>query len=262
MRIVSNFADYYDRIINDHEGKVWKRFNYFFTLPNMDRNGVLSHIIKTFAPIDDNKEAIPSPLSNDQVKLICKMFDDRPRIRDLSNRSYDKSYILGFCGKLYYIINVINESSYIRPEIVEVFDNVADYKAKYDSENKQRFYYYQGLSFNEWQRKYNSNKEVYNLFISLQTPIFLMGYNYFNQISSHNDVYFVTNPALKSIKFQSIFDPYAAYQEIDMFINNDLVSMEDHDIKRTDELIRDSKGFDNWSFKQKGPKPRKNKKIS
>ena len=67
------------------------------------------------------------------------------------------------------------------------------------------------------------------------------------------------NPRFADYKLQSVFDPWTAYQEIDMYLNNQLAVNMEPTLERSQELIRDSKGFDDWSFKQKGPKARKRK---
>lgn len=59
------------------------------------------------------------------------------------------------------------------------------------------------------------------------------------------------NPRLNVWGFQKVFDPYTAYQELDMYLSNQLADQQDPVPQRTQELIRDAHGFDDWSFKKK-----------
>ena len=60
----------------------------------------------------------------------------------------------------------------------------------------------------------------------------------------------VINPELRLYNFVSQADPYSAYQEIERYIGNDLVQQEDPTNKISDEIKRDLKGFNDWSFKR------------
>lgn len=62
------------------------------------------------------------------------------------------------------------------------------------------------------------------------------------------------NPVLKDTFIPALFHPWDAFQEISMFVGNILVNTEDPNIERSDELIRDQKGFDDWSFRRIGKK--------
>ena len=71
---------------------------------------------------------------------------------------------------------------------------------------------------------------------------------------------FVVNPCMADYKLQNVFHPYEAHQAVDMFLGNELVMCTLKDFNMSDELMRDSKGMDKWSFRQKGPKKRKQRK--
>ncbi len=94
------------------------------------------------------------------------------------------------------------------------------------------------------------------LFIAVNSPIFLL--------YKHNrDTLMEINPMLKKLNFASQVDPYTAFQEIEMYVGNQLVMQMDPNVNMTDELIRDSKGMDKWSFKKHtddNKKTRKRKK--
>lgn len=61
----------------------------------------------------------------------------------------------------------------------------------------------------------------------------------------------VLNPCLKDMKFASLVDPYTAFQEISMFISNQLADVEVPVVISDKDLI-DAKGFNDKSFKKRG----------
>ncbi|MCK5018685.1 MAG: hypothetical protein KAS32_16610, partial [Candidatus Peribacteraceae bacterium] len=76
----------------------------------------------------------------------------------------------------------------------------------------------------------------------------------------HMDVVLTINPLLLSIGAQTVLNPWNTYMELDRYIGNDMVDSPLDSFEMSDELKRDSKGMDKWSFKQRGPKARKQKK--
>lgn len=105
--------------------------------------------------------------------------------------------------------------------------------------------------FSDWSRTHNTTS-VTDIFIEFDTPIFILRRK---PLAGNHEL--LINPCLQDFGAQSIFDPWTAYQEIDMFLGNVLTNRENSSIVRSEELIRDSKGFDEWSFKQRGSKKRK-----
>ena len=94
------------------------------------------------------------------------------------------------------------------------------------------------------------NKKLLNLFIEYQTPIFHIGKPYIDQ-----GTILTLNPCLKDYAFYKVMDTTQAFQEIEMFLGNALVS----DTKvivpvGDDNVIRDSKGFDKWTFRREPEK--------
>jgi hypothetical protein len=73
----------------------------------------------------------------------------------------------------------------------------------------------------------------------------------------------VINPLLRPWNFASVIDPYSAYQELAMYVGNNMVCQKDPNPPIPDKIKVESKGFDNWSFrthKDDSKKPRKKKK--
>jgi len=68
------------------------------------------------------------------------------------------------------------------------------------------------------------------------------------------------NPNLREYGFQACLDPHTAYQELSMFMGNNLAQQNEPPSKQTDELKVHAHGFDRWSFrthKEDGRKARK-----
>lgn len=62
----------------------------------------------------------------------------------------------------------------------------------------------------------------------------------------------VINERLNQFSFAKMVDPFTAFQELSMFIGNNLANVEDpDDLVMTDEQRAATKGFDKWSFRKK-----------
>ena len=64
-----------------------------------------------------------------------------------------------------------------------------------------------------------------------------------------NEMKMTLNPCLKNYGFQKIFDSYAAFQEISMFLGGVLGSEAAPMVQIEDKYIKEGHGFDEWSFK-------------
>ena len=74
----------------------------------------------------------------------------------------------------------------------------------------------------------------------------------------------IVNPTLRSYQFFKVIDPFTAYQELSMFLGNNLVTQKDPNPPISDVDKRDTHGFNEWSFKthqEESKKPRGKKKI-
>ena len=114
----------------------------------------------------------------------------------------------------------------------------------------------------------------HDIFVQFNSPILAVGYNgsKYSPHSKNYDYTVIVNPKLTSIpisqmiqcgldyKLQNIeedirlvtqLDPYTAMQELEMFIGNVLTNNTTPTMPvGTDDQIRDSKGFDKWSFRK------------
>jgi hypothetical protein len=70
----------------------------------------------------------------------------------------------------------------------------------------------------------------------------------------------VINPILREYDFASQVDPYRAFQELSMYVGNNLVTQKDPNPPIPDDLKAQSKGFDEWSFRRHKTESKKYKK--
>jgi hypothetical protein len=65
----------------------------------------------------------------------------------------------------------------------------------------------------------------------------------------------IYNPKLKDWQFYRIVDTYTAYQEVFMYLGSLAVPLKEIP-EISDKIMRDAKGFDEWSFKKPPSKKR------
>jgi len=119
-------------------------------------------------------------------------------------------------------------------------------------DNERHFFF----SEREWSRwlEYSEGKMVMpdKSFRDYESPILL-----YTDIRSSQRL--IVNPCLKDYGFSSLIDPWTAFQEIDMYLGNNMADQFDPSANRTDIEIRDSKGMDEWSFRNPSPGKKKRK---
>jgi len=170
---------------------------------------------------------------------------------DLSKiKMHNFNFVIGFCGKLYPLIKeediVFYDEEAKKYEFKEVyksgykqFEVVARSKAKYFVNSIEREY--SDLENNSWLK---------GLFLEHKVPVFVIA-------SKWRDLELTLNPVLKDYNFFRKFDTVQAFQEIEMFISNILVTDFMKVPDRTNEEIGTSKGFDKDSFKNSKGKSKK-----
>ena len=75
----------------------------------------------------------------------------------------------------------------------------------------------------------------------------------------HYEVIVQTNPCLRDLSFQKVFDPFMTFQEISMFLGGVLARPDRPMLTITDEVKAQQHGFDKHSFRamKRDKKPRK-----
>ena len=223
--IYSKFKDYYDHVVFDTHFK-WVRKSENILLEDTYLLDMLFTIKNR--PFSDN-------------------FDD----------FYYDSFIFGFCGKvqILYVDNTNlspNKTFAIKKVHTNIHKAIKDHKPHNSRKTKVPKKRLKKIkeAISLWNKKYNTEK-TYNLFIKYKTPIFILRQDWKERT-------LILNPCLREYGIHTIYDPYTMYQNISMFLTNDLVSQEDILCNISDELKRDMHGFDNKSFK-KHSHNRKNK---
>jgi hypothetical protein len=170
--------------------------------------------------------------------------------------------VIGFCGKIYPFDNAI---SILNDDPKQFTNYDTDYKFeqyKDDSYNERYrlvkedgkyWTFYSHLmehksphSKKEYFDIIRSDKKLLEIFLQYSVPIFHIGH-----VPGYYEKILTLNPCLKDYAFYKIFDTIQAFQEIQMYISNVIVS----DTKvvvpvGSDNVIRDSKGFDKWTFRK------------
>jgi hypothetical protein len=243
MKIISKYKDYYDGAhgwVSKQPIYIRKRQEYYFNeLDNKTKN-----ILKPILQLRNNMPRI------DYFRMIHN--------------------VVVFCGKAYPHYSTCQsdqdrQTFYTTRDIERYCNNLI--KKKYDTNitdaretlnqlnGLERYCTYRNifirdkLTHKSWEGfKKNNNLNIsVEIHKQIKSPIFLI----YSNVNNFYDVKLIINPMLKNYNFMTQMSPFEAYQELEMYLGNQMVQQMDHNIKRSDELIRDSKGFDKWSFRKK-----------
>ena len=94
----------------------------------------------------------------------------------------------------------------------------------------------------------STKSELTKCFFKYKTPCFLIIGDGYGKCSKKR---LVINPELKKWQFYKLFDSYSAFQEISLFLGNDLARERQGKVPTGDDVtLAVSKGFDKWSFRK------------
>lgn len=259
MRIISNFKDYYDGVARMGFDKaiVYKR---------------MTEKVKAIPSI----EYMIDQKNNEDGQKYSRMF-----VGSISQHTDLTVNFLGFCGR-YYPVYTVNKSApedaeakykYAHtcdiekvPEIVakvcieeykpipgasktttaaEIVRNFMKHWIGEKPEYWERSSKSQALKVAEKIKKFPDTDP----FFQLETPVFLV---------CGREI--IKNPCLKDLGFMGILDPYQTFQEISMFVGG--VMAQKHQMPclvTDDDMIRDTHGFDENSFRNMTPGRKKNR---
>jgi hypothetical protein len=152
--------------------------------------------------------------------------------------------VIGFCGEIYPFVSVAKKSYfsgdewelhpkdytlYCQDAINLEFESYVDKFAPYQNKDKWKIverkkdFYYTKHGFTKLQEIYDNirkNSEILSLFLKFKTPIFSIT----QSTKSIRATTLTINPNLKDVAFYKIKDTIQAFQEIEMYISNVLVS--------------------------------------
>lgn len=213
MRIISSFRDYYDIATQDNSGEII--------------------YVREERTID--KKEIP--------KTLISLAEKIPVINGISRG------IIGFCGELYPFFAGRSGGEPLDP-YVYLFDFASISKILAQAIKDRRWWSFPGTEFSK--KTWNECLHIMHraggsyFFLQLDTPVFRLDYNL------HDSSTLTINPRLNKIGFQRVKNPYDAYQEIEMYLSNDLAKQKDNIPTIPDELKAQAHGFDHWSFRKMG----------
>ncbi|GMV90634.1 MAG: hypothetical protein AMXMBFR82_04120 [Candidatus Hydrogenedentota bacterium] len=273
MRIISEFKDYYDSaqgygmdpaLTYVRKTEVFE-YETRFSMLGERRSHLPRGLDKTLAPLVESIKRFPHAVStrigrwrteNLQIPLSVKL--------------------IGFCGFIYPAIEIAGKTFHSTEDIATGLTssylkrcgtNEKVLKAALERKvDARRGMYWQSdpLTHGTW---LTASSEVLNrrfdpLFIDLGIPAFKLEYIALNKGNRSDRIRLTLNPFLKADDFQKVKDPAGAFQEISMYLGNQLARQPDPASDIPDEILRDEKGFDKWSFrrhKEEDKKYRKNK---
>lgn len=185
------------------------------------------------------------------------------------------SHTIGFCGKTYLVVELFqrrtnNKAFCYKIEDVDKFveknckkDEIIGYYQKYSNlcpyfQRRETFAHYFKPPVVTRRKSKHSNYED-EIAIKPKdyfgnSPIFVADYNLRTvkneagkEVIVYGDIFY--NSPLKQLEFFRIFDPYQAFQEINMWLSNQATPMKPIP-EMTDQIKIESKGFDKFSFRK------------
>jgi hypothetical protein len=252
MRIISKKHDYYDCIqrYGQDQSRVYVR-----KAEEIERFTITDNDLESL--FEEMQFSLGGPFNSDDYQ--------------------NKSYFIGFCGKVYpllairyYDYNAKKNFDYKCPhqadihplsefrksffayslnDILEFVSDRPELEEYIDSRSKRNFCFSRGFSYlkqNIFNDRFNREKFL-NLFIKYNTPIFTSDYR---SSSFRYDCVLLNSSNLHTFKFQKVFGPYDAYQELEMFISNVLKLNEPVTVDVNDKTRIKKHGFDKMSFRK------------
>lgn len=250
MRIISKFKDYYDRYASfDKNEKIWLRNKAGFTTIKQDQSKNDSQFDEL--NLDEVKEIIH------KLNIITPKHFSIEREKHFSENNLNPYIFVfmgyfAFCGKLIPFVNVrddnlvkystINETFYDydsflsfseRNNFTELFDKV--FKPSFSFDERRFFRDFTNGSYFEKAEIFlgQKNKSTEALHQLLKSPVIL-----FNL-----DKWYIVDAVLKDFDFVKYMTPDICFQELELYINNNLLTLDERE-EFCDLTKIESHGFD------------------
>lgn len=249
MRIISEFHDYYD-VLNDGSDTdhVWKRETTSF-LPDLN---------DSFYKTDNWENDLPHLMAELSVPKIGAVYQ-QDRLWRGDTDDYRRSLLL-FCGEFHPFVRL--------PGCVcWDFESFAQaVKLKERPYCKRSWCYAQKEVFAKSRAMFTQETilpRFKTLNLRLRCPIVLLDMQEkpLGPIREHEPeryrVRFTLNPCLADLDFASIIPPFDAYQKLESYLFNELAEQNDPPVEISDDIRRDSHGFDRHSFRREPTKRRR-----
>ncbi|HRK33548.1 MAG TPA: hypothetical protein PLJ47_03045 [Candidatus Hydrogenedentes bacterium] len=267
MRIISDFKDYYDSALGFG---IDPNVRYMRKREVLERTGGCETWMA-------EKKALP-PLFGPLQTILDLMGSLPHRLNANINAHYQREYsleiptmvkVIGFCGLLYPAIEIDGKTFFYVEKVASGLS--PDFLKKYrlDAEKLDAILQQKRTKSPPWKTEFLTTlswtkrceeiagKRFDNIFIEMGAPIFMIEREHQNirRDRSHGPtrpdmVRYAINPFLKPHDFQKVFGPAEAFQELAMYVGNQLARQPDPISTVSDEIMRDQKGFDKWSFRR------------
>jgi hypothetical protein len=241
MRIISKFRDYYDCIMREGMDltQVWVREKSVFYCE----------------PKTQTKQKMEWPFPK------MHLFHNK-----LFGQKEETLYIVGFCGKLYPAFKWSGKDESLCWDMEQIDEHHQRTLSESQFKDYKRNKWVTGFRPRQKYQKFfdelaSKEKSLERLFIEHNTPVFIA------KEGSWLLPTITFNACLQDevVDFIKKFDPYQAYQEIQMYFGSVLLGSDGHKSKYKGQMIEpeiddvtkaESKGFNQWSFR-KEPKAKK-----
>jgi hypothetical protein len=152
----------------------------------------------------------------------------------LDKKDFMAVRLIGFCGKLYPILQTTNAIIYDKEEALK---KVKDSWYRKDVDK----------CFTEDTK----NKELLKIFAEKNTPVFIYGDCLDGEYKAGHQQELIINPKLNNVGFQSVKDPVTAFQDIYGYISGVLGTSAPKTVKITDKEMAKKRGHDDkYSFRK------------
>jgi hypothetical protein len=218
--------------------------------------------------IDNRKKKdyydIGQNLGHDDSIVYLRNFQEKFLNRIGTYEKFYDPFVVGFCGNLYPAVRLVNSNydykklthntvisfCYNIEDVDKFVQTHCDKKEIENYEDKKivklsggRIYYHHGLNKCIMIDYFKKSKEIYkrlqDKFVQYNCPIFVYDYKHL-----------YINPILNDFHFYKVFDAYAAYQEVAMYVGGVLLSKTNPIPEVSDQIRLESHGFDKHSFRK------------
>lgn len=168
----------------------------------------------------------------------------------IHNGCYITLYVIGFCGKLFGVAEHNGEYFYNFNDL-EKQTLAKKYKDAYNTRSVflRRFLDCNLMSALRECTWTENIPDYHTYFQKYNVPIFSI--KVASTITSELTPLIVLNPKLSAFKFYQIKDAFTAYQEIDMYLHNELANPDNPHIDPVSDVIKaESHGFNKYSFRK------------
>jgi len=231
MRIISKFKDYYDnaQAFGQDQSMVYHRIT---------------------TEIELSETAIPEELFRN-IRSVS-IGDNRDE--------YSAEFILvGFCGKIYPIVKISKSYSY-KPtyhyavsvdDVHRIADKLNIPKKTIEKWDDKQSWWSRALTLTEFFARSGDDRYL-DLFTDNKYVSFLI----YDCEPYKRNIQFIINPDLSKTGLVQLIDPYAAFQEISMFLGGVLGSEAAPMVEIEDKYRIEGHGYDKWSFRKMPTKKR------